>query len=214
MVIPSASRAGDRDCSDFSSQAAAQHYFDSQGGGPNNNVDNLDADGDGRVCETNPCPCAGPGGDGGGGQVQRISARIRHVVDGDTVDVRAFGARRKLYTVRVIGIDTPEKYGGRECGASRASGSMRRLAPRRARVTLVTDPSQDRFDRYGRLLAYVIRRGRDVGRAQISGGWARVYVVGSPFRRYGSYRRAQRVARRADRGVWRLCGGRFHSPLG
>jgi hypothetical protein len=35
---------------------------------------------------------------------------------------------------------------------------MHRLADRR-RVTLVTDPSQDRIDRYGRLLAYAIRRG-------------------------------------------------------
>jgi endonuclease YncB( thermonuclease family) len=30
------------------------------------------------------------------------------VVDGDTVKVRAFGAKRSRYTVRLIGIDTPE----------------------------------------------------------------------------------------------------------
>ena len=125
------------------------------GGGPNNNVDRLDADGDGRACETLPCPCAG---DGQPDRPQRIRARVTKVTDGDTLDVRAFGARRRFYTVRLIGIDTPEKYGQRECGAGRASRSMGRLAPVGARVTLVTDPSQPLYDRYDRLLAYVIRK--------------------------------------------------------
>jgi|GEM_PF-756043 len=47
--------AGDKDCSDFRTQAAAQAYFDARGGSPTNNVDGLDgADHDGRVCETLP----------------------------------------------------------------------------------------------------------------------------------------------------------------
>jgi endonuclease YncB( thermonuclease family) len=208
-IGPSTAAAGDRDCSDFDTQAQAQSYFDRMGGGPNNNVDRLDADGDGRACETLPCPCSGPSGGGGGGGAQRIHARVTKVTDGDTLDVRAFDARRRFYTVRLIGIDTPEKYGQRECGAGRASRSMRRLAPVGARVTLVTDPTQPLYDRYDRLLAYVIRKGRDVGRAQISGGWARIYIVGNRFRRLRSYRRAQRVARNDPRGVWKLCGGRF-----
>jgi len=44
----------DRDCADFSSQAAAQRYFERRGGGPGRNVDRLDAEGDGRVCEALP----------------------------------------------------------------------------------------------------------------------------------------------------------------
>ena len=209
MAGTPAARAGDRDCSDFSSQAAAQAYFDRNGGSPSNNVDRLDADGDGRVCETNPCPCSGPGDGGGGASApRRFAARVTHVVDGDTIDVRALGGRRRAYRVRFIGIDTPEKYGGRECGSGRASASMRRLAPLGARVRVVTDPSQPLYDRYERLLAYVMR-GRDLGRAQISRGLARVYVVGSRFRRFRSYRRAQRAARVHSRGVWRLCGGAF-----
>ena len=205
-TLPGTAAAGDRDCTDFNTQAEAQSYFDRMGGGPNNNVDRLDADGDGRACETLPCPCQG---DGQPDRPQRISARITKVTDGDTLDVRAFGARRRFYTVRVIGIDTPERYGQRECGAGRASRSMGRLAPVGARVTLVTDPTQPLYDRYGRLLAYVIRKARDVGRAQISGGWARIYIVGNRFRRLRSYRRAQRAARNDPRGVWKICGGQF-----
>jgi LPXTG-motif cell wall-anchored protein len=43
--------AADKDCKDFSSQAAAQAYFEAHGGSPSNNVDNLDADHDGQACE-------------------------------------------------------------------------------------------------------------------------------------------------------------------
>jgi endonuclease YncB( thermonuclease family) len=210
--------AADRDCSDFPNQRAAQNYFLAKGG-PKSDPDNLDSDGDGIACETNPCPCkysTGGGGHPTHSAAHRIRGRIVRVVDGDTLYVRGQGGKRRLYDVRLIGIDTPEKYGGLECGARRASRSMRRLAPAGLRVTLVTDPSQDLRDRYGRLLAYVDRRrdGADINRAQVARGWAEVYVFDRPFRRLHSYRRAARRARNADRGVWGRCGGHFHSPLG
>lgn len=43
---------GDKDCSDFSTEAEAQAYFLSKGGSPSNNVDRLDADNDGKACES------------------------------------------------------------------------------------------------------------------------------------------------------------------
>ncbi len=116
--------------------------------------------------------------------------------------------------MRLIGIDTPETHRPGtpiECGGPRASRSMHRMADRR-RVTLVTDPTQDRYDRYGRLLAYAIRGRVDLNRAQVRGGWAKVYVYGGvPFKRVATYRRAAASARSEDRGVWRRCRGDFHS---
>lgn len=45
----------DRDCSDFRTRSQAQRYFDSRGGGPGRNIEQLDGeDGDGRVCESLP----------------------------------------------------------------------------------------------------------------------------------------------------------------
>lgn len=44
----------DRDCSDFATRAEAQRYFDRRGGRPGRDVDELDEDGDGRVCESLP----------------------------------------------------------------------------------------------------------------------------------------------------------------
>lgn len=215
-------KAADKDCSDFPNQAAAQHYFTSHGGSPTNDFDRLDADHDGIACESLPCPCskAASGGSGGSGgnaipQASRLKARVIEAVDGDTlkVSLRRNGA---VTDVRLIGIDTPETRRPAtpiECGGPQASRSMHRLADNRW-VTLVTDPSQDRIDRYGRLLAYAIRRGGiDLNLAQLRRGWAEVYVYQhNPFRRLRAFRHAQGQARRARRGVWDLCGGDFHTP--
>ena len=108
----------------------------------------------------------------------------------------------------MIGIDTPEVHGGTECGGPAASRSLRRITPVGTRVKLVSDRTQDRADRYGRALRYVVKRstGADVNRAQVARGWARVYVyAGNPFERVERYRDAQRAAKAAPRGIWRVC---------
>lgn len=202
----------DRDCGDFASQKAAQIFFLQQGG-PSSDPHRLDSEGDGIACETNPAPyyyektlptgtttttsTALPA------QI-RQRARVTKVVDGDTIDVRLRSG--KVKRVRLIGIDTPEVYGGVECGGKKASASMRRMAPAGTRVVLLSDPTQDRADRYGRLLRYVVKAGQDLNRAQVARGWATVYVYNNdPFRRVSPYRRAQRAANNRDRGIWGLC---------
>ena len=104
-----------------------------------------------------------------------------------------------------MGIDTPEVYGGVECGGRAASALMKRLA--RGRVRVSTDLTQPKRYRYGRLLAYVSRGGVDLGRRMAANGRAKVYVVGSRFSRYSSYLRAERIARADSRGTWDTCGG-------
>jgi endonuclease YncB( thermonuclease family) len=75
-------------------------------------------------------------------------------------------------------------------------------------VLLKTDPSQPTFDRFDRLLAYVrLPGGRQLNKAQIGRGWAKVFVVGRRFEQYGSFKRAARRAKRLDRGAWGVCGG-------
>jgi endonuclease YncB( thermonuclease family) len=105
-------------------------------------MDTRDADGDGIYCEALPCPCLKPGEDGGGGggsptptpapkpkprkRAQVIDARITSVVDGDTVKVKAFGAKRDFYTVRLLGIDTPETKNRARRWSAAASARSRR----------------------------------------------------------------------------------------
>lgn len=133
---------------------------------------------------------------------QRDEARVVRVVDGDTIVVRLGGREQ---TVRLIGIDTPE-VSPSECGNRAATGVLRRLAPPGRRVELVRDPSQDRRDRYGRVLAYVdTPAGRDLGEEVVRAGWARVYVFDEPFARLDDYRDAARSARRAGRGLSSAC---------
>lgn len=213
VLAPQRSRAADHDCSDFSNQAQAQHFF--EGHHPGRDPQNLDGDGDGKACEDLPCPCAGSGGGhhgggggGGAGGGRSGRARVLSVTDGDTIDVRI---RHRSEAVRLIGIDTPEVYGQAECGGHKASHSMKQMLDDGDRVRLVRDRTQSGRDSYDRLLRYVVRNGRDVGRRQVRRGWARVYVYDDPFKRLRAYRRAKRKAKRSDRGVWGQCGGHFRA---
>jgi endonuclease YncB( thermonuclease family) len=206
LVTPATAHAADLDCSDFATQAAAQKWF--LGHSPAQDPDRLDSDGDLVACESNPCPCltsTKPVGTGGPA-VLRQRARVVRVVDGDTVDVRlASGARRR---VRMLGIDTPEVYGGVECGGPAASRALKRLLPVGTRVRLTSDPTQDKVDRYGRILRYVtkVSTGRDMDYLQVRRGHARVYVyMHHPFRRVDAYRAAQRAARAHHLGLWGAC---------
>jgi endonuclease YncB( thermonuclease family) len=136
--------------------------------------------------------------DGGDTEPRATTAVVTRVVDGDTVELD------NGRTVRLIGIDTPEVYGGDECGGAQASTYMERIATDR-RVSVRTDPTQDTYDRYGRLLAYLDAGGRDLGEAVLRAGWARVYVYDEPFRRLAAYRQVGSAARGGDRGIWGSC---------
>jgi micrococcal nuclease len=155
---------------------------------------------------------SGPPGAGGRG----IAAVVVRPVDGDTIVARAGG--RSFY-VRLLGIDTPETHRPGtpvECGGPEASARMDALAPPGTHIRLETDPTQDRIDRYGRLLAYVwLPDGRLVETAQLESGWATTYVYrGRPVELFSRLAAAARAARTARRGVWAACGGDFHSASG
>ena len=89
------------------------------------------------------------------------SGVVTRVVDGDTVEVAGIG------TIRVIGIDTPERG---ECGYDKASQVMATLVLDRT-VTLVPG-ARDDVDRYDRLLRYVDVDGTDAGLQLIRRGFA------------------------------------------
>jgi micrococcal nuclease len=144
------------------------------------------------------------------------AATIVRDVDGDTVLARA--GRRTFY-VRLLGIDTPETHRPGtpvECGGPEASARMSALVPPGTHVRLETDPTQDRVDRYGRLLAYVwLPDGRLAEDVELESGWATTYVYeGNPVELFSRLAAAAKRARVAHRGVWARCGGDFHSASG
>jgi endonuclease YncB( thermonuclease family) len=207
-----AAAVGDRDCGDFGSQAAAQNFF-LDNGGPQSDPHALDADGDGVACESNPCPCnesTGGGGIGGGDgdsgnqtPIKRQAARIIEVIDGDTVRVKLQGGPTR--DVRLLGIDTPEVYGGVECGGEPASKKLKTMLPRNTRVMLISDRTQSLTDRYDRMLRYVMKGKIDTGKAQLRRGMAKVYTFDKRVSRYNVYDGAQAQAKRRNVGNWRNC---------
>lgn len=137
---------------------------------------------------------------------------VIRAIDGDTLEIRrATGTER---SVRLIGIDTPETVRPGtpvECGGPAASKAAGRFVG--SPVRLVVDPTQDRVDRYGRLLRYIVTdSGVDVGRKLIAGGHAAVYIYDNEFQRLPPYTSAADTARERGRGVWGGCDGDFHRP--
>jgi endonuclease YncB( thermonuclease family) len=111
-------------------------------------------------------------------------ARVISWIDGDTV-------RTTKGTVRLIGMDTPER--GQPC-YRRAKKNALRLAPVGSRVRLVKVAGRDNRDRYGRFLRYVQHDRLDVGYRQIVRGLADArYDDGQ----YGTHPRRAKY-RRAD----------------
>lgn len=146
-----------------------------------------------------------------GGQGKKSKAIVSHTVDGDTLDVQFKNGTER--SVRLIGLDTPEKYRGPvECGAPEASAFTRKITEGKP-VKLTTDPTQDSVDRYDRLLRYAKVNGKDVAVRVIRAGWAAPYVYdsSSPPQNTDRYRAAAEKAKAEGRGVWGMCGGNFHS---
>ena len=98
---------------------------------------------------------------GGGAEAATTSARVTRWIDGDTVETTRG-------TVRVIGIDTPERGA---CGSAAATRHAQAIAPAGSRIQLRNPASVVDHDRYGRSLRYVLTpAGRDVGLAQTRDG--------------------------------------------
>ena len=132
------------------------------------------------------------------------TAVVLKVVDGDTVDIRDH-VRGRL-RVRLLGIDTPEtkKPGytvgcwGPEASDFAASTLLGQ------RVALVTDPTQDLHDRYGRTLAYLDKAdGWDYSVEAARAGMAHSYVYGGhPVARCAAIAAAEQEAKDAQRDLW------------
>jgi micrococcal nuclease len=138
----------------------------------------------------------------------RRPAEVVYVSDGDTIAIR-FRGQDQVRRIRLLGIDTPETKDpdtGVECGGPAASLALTRMLPRGSEVHLLTDPDEDRFDRYGRLLRYVDTTAQgDVALVLLRRGLARYYVYNRVGVRYPRYRDAEARARAAGRGSWSAC---------
>ena len=124
-----------------------------------------------------------------------VGAELTKHTDGDTFYLSGIGK------VRLIGIDTPEVYGERECFGRQASRFVERTVPVGARVRYRLGVEER--DRYGRALAYVwLRNGRFLNRMLVAQGFAQPLTVPPNVEYEDLFVRAARRAREAERGLW------------
>ncbi len=103
--------------------------------------------------------------------------------------------------MRLIGVDTPEVYGGVECFGRQASAFVEQLLPLGSRVSyrLGSDPR----DRYDRALAYVyLEDGRFLNLLLVRRGYAQPLTVPPNVEYAERFAAAAGRARRAGRGLW------------
>lgn len=129
----------------------------------------------------------------------RVSAEVERVIDGDTIVVRIRGV---LYTVRYIGVDTPELADPRPAVgalAQQATEQNRRLVGGKT-VELEKDVSET--DRYNRLLRYVYAGGLFVNAELVRLGYAQAVSYPPDVRHQETLRQMEREARQGGRGLW------------
>lgn len=133
-------------------------------------------------------------------------AVVDRVVDGDTLIVTIDG---RSETVRLLGIDTPEKPGGprpAECFGTNASAFAESLLPPGTLVRLSRD-HQTR-DQYARLLAYVHRADDElfINLVMVEQGFASPLFFAPNTSFKSQFEDAANAARRNWIGFWPTCG--------
>lgn len=140
------------------------------------------------------------------------AAVVERVIDGDTIEVRITdrvqgpGAGRAgvggTYSVRLIGIDTPESVtpgSPVECFGKEASAAAAALLEGQ-HVRLVRDVEET--DAYGRLLRYVYLEGEMANARLVINGYAHAYTYPPSVRHSALFVSLQRRARVEASGLW------------
>jgi len=121
---------------------------------------------------------ADPAGSGHNGAAE--ADVVVRVVDGDTVMLRSRGKSR------LIGVDTPEVFGSRECFGEEASEFAKRTLRPGLRVNVQRDAEQR--DRYGRSLIYLtLADGRSFNELLVSEGFAVPLTIAPNVRHAGDF---------------------------
>ena len=132
------------------------------------------------------------------------------VVDGDTVDI---AQDDKSVRVRLIGINSPESVDPRrpvECFGKEASNHAKEILSGKT-VRIELDSSQGMYDKYGRLLAYIILQGgASFNQKMIAEGYAYEYTYDRPYKYQKTFKAAQVNAREQLLGLWssQTCSGK------
>jgi micrococcal nuclease len=135
------------------------------------------------------------------------NALVMRAVDGDTLDVvlRKGTTEEQRVRVRLIGVDAPESVDPRrpvQCFGREASRFAQRLEGQTVRL----DYDVERYDKYGRVLAYVfLDDGVLFNLLLVEEGYALPYTVPPNVRYQQYFLEASKRAREAGKGLWSAC---------
>jgi micrococcal nuclease len=133
----------------------------------------------------------------------QTTAKVTRVIDGDTVAVQMNGGEEAV--LRLIGIDAPETNHPSkpvECFGRQATKKVQEMLTKK-QVVLAFDDSQGRYDKYDRLLTYIILPdGTNINKAMIKRGYAFEYTYNTPYKYQDEFKTAERSAQANKRGLW------------
>jgi len=131
---------------------------------------------------------------------ERETARVIRVIDGDTIEVQI---GEQTYTVRYIGIDTPETVHPSkpvEWMGPEASAANKELV---AGKTVYLEKDVSETDQYGRLLRYVfLEDGTFVNAELVHQGYAQVSTYPPDVKYQEHFLEMQQEAQSAQAGLW------------
>lgn len=147
---------------------------------------------------------------------------IKRVVDGDTFELDGKDENGKNLRVRLLGIDTPEKWESKKLDSDAertgkdkktiqrlgelASDYVKKMCEGK-KVTLVPEPNYEDKDVYGRLLRYIyLEDGTFVNKKIIEDGYANAFLK-YPVSKLEEFKKAEKEARDNKRGLWGEVGG-------
>ena len=124
------------------------------------------------------------------------------VLDGDTFDIKV---ENQEVTVRMIGVDTPETVDPRkvvQCFGKEASDKTKELLMKHF-VTLETDPTQSKTDKFNRILAYVYREDSlFINKYLLENGYAHEYTYNIPYQKQAEFKELEKKAKEEQKGLW------------
>lgn len=130
--------------------------------------------------------------------------KVTKILDGDTIQVKI---GKEIYTIRMLGIDTPETVDPRkkpQCYGKEASDKTKELLTGYS-VTIKTDSTQNILDKFGRILAYIDREdGLSINQYLLQNGYAREYTYDKKYEKQNTFKTLETNAKEEKLGLWSL----------
>jgi len=136
-----------------------------------------------------------------------FNAKVIKVTDGDTI--RVIDDNRKIFKIRLLGIDAPEntekRFGYKEFFGDEAKEFLNKLILNKIIkiVTYKNHRGKMFQDKYKRVLAYIYLGETDINAFLVKSGYAKVYRKMHNFPRLAEFSEYENHARNNKLGLWK-----------